>query len=267
MRIRLLLVLTLAATAAIPLSAHDFWLAATNWTPSHEAPVTFTAGIGEHFPARTPFRARNGWLADWRVIGAAGEVPVTRDFLSAEPVMSTDVTLPAPGAYLGVAVVTAQTINMTAVEFTDYLEEEGLDHIVAAREKAGESSKAAIERYARYAKIATRAGGGSAAHLTKPAGLKAEFVPATDPTSLQPGQPLTVQFLVDGRPVAGATVMAVSEGKVRKATSDADGRATFTIDSEGAWLVKTIHMVRLPATSEADWESFWATLSFHTAKP
>jgi hypothetical protein len=41
-------------------------------------------------------------------------------------VVATDVTLPATGAFMGVAMVSAQTIEMTGDEFTDYLKEEGL---------------------------------------------------------------------------------------------------------------------------------------------
>jgi hypothetical protein len=44
-------------------------------------------------------------------------------------------------------------------------------------------------------------------------------------------------------------------GAILKATTDREGRATFTIDREGAWLVKTVHMVRLPQPGEAEWEA------------
>jgi alkyl hydroperoxide reductase subunit AhpC len=58
----------------------------------------------------------------------------------------------------------------------------------------------------------------------------------------------------------------VSEGTVLKARSGRAGRATFVIDREGAWLIKTIHMVRLPPEAGIEWDSHWATLSFHTAR-
>ena len=179
--------------------------------------------------------------------------------------LTTTVSLPASGAYLGVAVIAAQTIEMKGDEFTDYLKEEGLDAIVAARQAAGESASSTTERFARYAKIALRTGSGPGAHITRPAGLKVEIVPAVDPTMLRVGQPLTVQFLAGGAPVANATVMAVSGGVAARAQTNADGRATFTIDRPGPWLIKTIHMVRLPPGSPTVWESSWATLTFHTA--
>ena len=182
--------------------------------------------------------------------------------------MATEVTLPSAGAFLGVMRVTPRTIEMKGPEFTDYLKEEGLDSVIAARQAAGEADKPAKEVYARYAKLAIRNGGGSGMHLTQPVGLKAEFVPMSDPTSIRPGGTLTVQLLAEAKPVSGAAVTAASEGTSVKGQTDAEGRVTLHIDGEGAWLVKTVHMVRVPKTgaASADWESYWVTLAFHTAQ-
>lgn len=262
----LTLTLALLGAASLPLAAHDFWLASENWTPAAGATVTITAGVGERFPTRTNFRYRENWLTEWRLIGPDGAIPVSKDFRRAEPVMASDVTLPRPGAYLGVALVTAQTIEMKGPEFTDYLKEEGLEHIIKARAAAGEAEKTTKETYARYAKIAIRNGAGSGGHLTRPAGLRAEFVPGADPTTVKAGEKLTVQLMAEGKPVAGAAVSAVNGEQAERQQTDAQGRATFSITRDGAWLIKTVHMVRLPAGGEAEWESYWVTLSFHTAR-
>jgi len=209
--------------------------------------VTITAGVGEKFPTRTNFRSRDNWLAEWRLVGVTGDAPLSKDFRRSNLVMASDVTLPASGAFLGVATVTAQTIEMKGQEFTDYLKEEGLENIIAA------------------AKIALRNGPGPALHLTRAAGLRAEFIPATDPTMIRTGGTLTVQLLAEGKPVSGAQVSAVSGEKPVSAQTDKDGRVTFTIDRSGAWLIKTVHMVRLSQPTEAEWESYWVTLAFHTA--
>jgi hypothetical protein len=262
---RLSIVLVATLLLGVHLAAHDFWLAAEIWTPAGAAPVTITAGVGERFPTRTNFRSRENWLAEWKLIGANGDIPVTKDFRRSNLVMATDVTLPAPGAYLGVALVSAQTIEMKGPEFTDYLKEEGLDNIIAARAAAGEAEKTTKEKYARYAKIALRNGAGAAGHLTRPAGLRAEFVPSTDPTMVKIGGTLTVQLLAEGKPVANAAVSAVNGEKAARQQTDTQGRATFAIDRDGPWLIKTVHMVRVPQPAEAEWESYWVTLAFHPA--
>ena len=258
------LTLALVTLAAAQLSAHDFWLATVG--PATPGAVTITAGVGEKFPTRTQFRYRDNWLAEWTLVGEKSRTPLSKDWRRDAMVMATDVTLPGTGAFMGVAMVSAQTIEMTGDEFTDYLKEEGLDSVIAARQSAGEAGKTTKERYARYAKIALRNGEGSGAHLTRPVGAKAEFVPSVDPTTLRAGSPLTVQLLIDGKPVSGASLTAIHEGMPQKARTDASGRATFTIDRPGAWLVKTVHMVRQPAGNEAEWESFWVTLAFQGAR-
>ena len=256
----------LVVAVATPSFAHDFWLASTSWTPAAGAAWTVTAQVGEHFPkpetGPTPDRVEL-----WRVVGPQGDVQVTRDFRAEKTMLSADVRLPAAGAYLGVMTILARTIEMKGQEFTDYLKEEGLDGVIAARRASGESDKPGKERYARYAKIAVRNGAGSADHLTRPAGLKAEFVPTSDPTAVRAGQSLTVQFLVDGKPVAGAAVTAAgpAEGASVKGRTDQNGRVTLTLDRAGAWLIKTVHMTRLPSGSTEDWESFWVTLALHTS--
>lgn len=254
----------LLALAAAPLSAHDFWLASV--PPAAPGVVTITAGVGERFPTRTNLRARENWLAEWRVIGERADVPVSPAWRRDNLVMATDVTLPAPGAYLGIAMITPQTAPMKGGEFTDYLKEEGLHQIIAARQAAGETDQPTREKYARYAKIALRNGAGSGAHLTRPVGMAAEFIPATDPTQHRAGSPLTVQLVAEGKPVAGAEISALSDGTMLKAVSDAQGKVTFPIDRAGNWLIKTVHMVRRqPATpTDPQWESFWVTLAFAT---
>ncbi len=258
----------LVSIAAVPLSAHDFWLAASNWSPEPGAPFAITAGVGEHFPVRLDFKTPSNWFDDWRIIGANGDVRPTRTFERRDLAMAADVTLPGTGAFLAVMRVTPRVIDMKADEFNDYLKEEGLDEALSERMGLREADRPAKERYSRYAKLALRNGDGSAAHLTRPVGVKAELVPAADPTSLHAGDMLTLQLLVDGRPAPGANVYAAVDGGAFPRQTDASGRVTFTIDREGEWLIRTVHMKRLPKAFPPgpDWESYWVTLAFRVGR-
>jgi hypothetical protein len=203
------------------------------------------------------------------MIGEGGEVLMPREFRTEGQSVAADVSLPAPGSYLGVMTIKAREIEMTGPEFTEYLEEEGLDRVIALREASGEAHAPARERYARYAKVVVRSGEGSGAHITRPLGLKGEIVPSLDPSTLRAGSSLTVQLLVDGKPVEGALITALPAsqspgGRIDQRT-DAEGKATLVLPVSGAWLLRTVHMAKpLDAGSPpADWESYWVTLAFH----
>jgi hypothetical protein len=259
---------TVLVLTAVPLSAHDFWLGASNWFPEPGSTFAISAGVGERFPTRLDFKTPANWFDDWRVIGPSGDVRVSRTFERRDLAMVADVTLPRTGAFLAVMRVAPRTIDMKADEFNDYLKEEGLMDALAERRGLGEANRPAKERFSRYAKLAIRSGDGSAAHLTRPVGVKAELVPAADPTSLRSGETFTLQLLVDGRPVPNAAVYAAVDGGAFPRQTDAAGRVTFTIDREGEWLVKAVHMQRLSKTFPPgpDWESYWITLAFRVGR-
>ena len=78
----------------------------------------------------------------------------------------------------------------------------------------------------------------------KPTGRGLEVVASTHPNDLVAGEPLTLQFLVDGKPTAGVEV-EVLKGQTRyrdqkdeqKLKSDADGKVTIKLPEAGMyWL-------------------------------
>ena len=266
MRVRVVMILGVLASTGIRLAAHDFWLAATPWQP--ESRVTITANIGETFPVPTD-QVVPAAVESWRLYGPDGEIRSDHEFRRDARTLAADVVLPDAGAYLATVTTPASVEQMKGPWFNSYLAEEGLDWVLTARRDAGVSEEPASERFARYAKIVLRNGFGSGAHLTRPLGLRAEFVPMTDPTILRAGHLLTLQLLSDGKPVPGAVVTARASvgGHPIMGRTDATGHVTLPIDRDGAWLVRTVHMTaraqaRVPGV---EWDSYWATLAFHTA--
>ena len=260
-----LLTLALSLLAVVTVGAHDFWLAAAPWSPDRT--LTVTAHVGERFPHGTEYTDPST-VDRWQVIGEAGDVR-SAAFRRDGDALTAEVELPAPGVYLATMAIKPRVTIMKGPAFNSYLHEEGLDWIAATRQKNGVSEDIATERYARYAKVAIRTGAGNGAHLLRPVGFPVEFVPITDPTLVRPGQLLTVQLLAGGKPVVGAevTARAASGGHPLVGRTSATGQVTLPIDRDGAWLVRTVHMVSgleagLP---EVEWDSYWATLVFHTA--
>ena len=76
---------------------------------------------------------------------------------------------------------------------------------------------------------------------------------------------MPVRLYYGGKPLKGALVMALQKDRPEpglSARSDAQGRVRLRLDRPGVWLVKAVHMVPAGKETGADWESFWASLTF-----
>ncbi len=75
-----------------------------------------------------------------------------------------------------------------------------------------------------------------------------------------------MRVLHSGKPLAGAAVFALHRAGEKvvevRATTSAEGEASFKLAKSGPWLVRLVHMRRAARDKEADWESFWSSLSF-----
>ncbi len=265
------IVLVIAATAGI--SAHEFWVSAQSWRVMPGQRATILVSVGDRFPIASSFTAPER-VESVRLVGPAGEISVTPPFGRERNSLAASVQVPTtPGTYIGVVTIKPRFIEIKAPDFETYLGHEGLDAVIAERARAGESLKAGRERYSRYGKTLIRAGDGAeAAHVTRPVGLTIELVPLADPTRLKPGDRCRVRLLFEGKPVAGAQVGATyASAKVRpdewplRERTNAQGEVEFTLNDSGPWLIRSVHMVRRTgetAADAADWESYWASLSF-----
>lgn len=132
-----------------------------------------------------------------------------------------------------------------------------------ARTKGGEDSKAARERYTKYAKSIFLAGAPNDGYK-KVVGLPIEIVPEKDPYALKPGETLPVIVLVRGAPAAGLEIRTASSVPGSKIISSGktgrDGRISIPVTA-GQYRLHALHMERV-SDGSADWESLWATLTF-----
>lgn len=243
---------------ASALSAHDLWLA----TGVAGARGRVCARIGEHFPVSS-----NGVTAD-RV-----EAFQVRTESGAEPLKGVaekkQFCAPLPkSAPTGVAemMVHPRYIRLEAKDFNSYIEGEGFAAVMEARRKSGKTDAEGRELYSRFAKVVM---GNAGSLATRPLGHVLEIVPEKDPATLAAGEPLPVQVLFRGKPLAGARVSAAYAGAEMKghdfpvtAETDAQGRALLKLDRPGLWYARLIHMVGAQDDPQIEWRSFFATLTF-----
>jgi hypothetical protein len=177
-----------------------------------------------------------------------------------------------PGTYLIGVSTRARGISLSAEEFNDYLEHDGVLDVLDARREGGALGRDAHERYAKHVKTILQVGDRETDTYRHRLGYPVEIVPLAHPASLQTGETLEVLVLADGKPVAGQLVYASHEGfhshdekgghrEAIGTRTDGEGVARIEISRSGRWYVRLIRMVESERDG-VDYESNWATLTF-----
>lgn len=256
--------LLLTAAAA---GAHDLWLEPSSFRPAQGESVAVRVRVGEHFQG-DPVPRSSARIERFAAV-APGERELELPVKGAEGADPAGrATLPVPGTWILVYDTNHASVELEAETFEPYLREEGLEAIIALRAEREQSKAPAREIYSRCAKslvVVGKESGGPAKGHDRVLGLPLELVPEASPAALPAGGELPVFLLYRGEPLAGALVVAMRKDQPMEkvsARTGKDGRVRLRLDRPGDWLVKAVHMVPAPEASGADWESFWASLTF-----
>lgn len=105
----------------------------------------------------------------------------------------------------------------------------------------------------------------STAAFAKPLGLALEIVPLTDPVTLKPGDRLTVQVLLQGKPLAGVDVVEDiyidHDTKPKKVKTDRDGKAVLTVPKRKFTGIEVSHFAK-DAGSDVEGTFYNASITF-----
>ena len=156
-------------------------------------------------------------------------------------------------------------IELPAEKFNQYVKDEGLDAVAALRASRNQTSASAHELFARCAKSLILSGPSSETQGDRRLGFTLELVAEGNPYSIRSGGELPVRLTYENRPLAGALVIAMNRlnpSEKQSARTDNEGRVRFRLNSGGMWLIKAVHMIPAPTGSNAEWASFWASLTF-----
>lgn len=257
-------VIALAAAAR----AHELWIEPSTFHPNVNEAIDVRIRVGEHFKGE-PVKRDGARIERLSLIGPGGERPVVGKE-GADPIGITRAN--QPGTWFLCYVSRPAHLELEPAKFEAYLKAEGLEKILADRVARGESDKPGREDFSRSVKSILVAGEGSTEGFDRPIGLPLEIVPQQNPFDLSAGGQLTVQVLLDGKPLPDARVECVlaSQGEhdhshASDARTDSEGKATFTLAHAGMWMVSTVHMKRADADSGAEWRSTWSTLTFEVS--
>ena len=257
----------LSAVAALvcgsaALGAHDLWIEPSAFTPATGAIIAVRLRVGQDLTG-DPVPRDPALLEELVLLDPAGRTPIVgRD--GADP--AGLLRIAAPGLHVIGYRSRPSAVTLTGEKFNQYLKEEGLDAVLAQRTARGLAGADARELFSRCAKTLVISGAASPFQMDRTLGCPLELIAEGNPYATGTGRAtLPVRLLFNGRPLAGALVVAFSRAdpsaKV-SARTDRDGRVVLPIARGGLWLVKSVHMVAAKPGSQADWESFWASLTF-----
>lgn len=249
---------------SLRISAHEFWLSPS----THQAPIGTTvevyAMIGHGEKAEALARRRDHLKTFLVHEGRNSEELSGRNRRHPTGKFRPK----SDGLHIVAYESLPQTNSLPGDEFEAYLRKEGLDEVLDSRRDSKKSEELGREVYSRYAKCLIQVGAkpGSDRSL----GFPLEIVSLTDPSRVSVGTTLVVQILRDGDPIPGLLVKAFSLASVSEPSgvrTDFDGLARIRIHSAGRWMVNAVSMEPTENSSEADWESYWASLTFEVPEP
>jgi uncharacterized GH25 family protein len=161
---------------------------------------------------------------------------------------------------------TNKSITLPPDQFLEYLKEDGLDNAIRFREEHQESDSSGKELYQRCAKTIFQVGASKTEAYREVCGLPTELVPLSNPYHLKKGDSIAIKLLAGGTPVAGKKINTWHRlnGKTTRTElhSDNEGIVKFPVSLVGKWMVSSVTMERLENNENADWQSFWATLTW-----
>jgi uncharacterized GH25 family protein len=259
--------LLLAASIGASAAAHEFWIQPSMFRPAPGERVRLELRVGDGLPGEPQPRDPERLLSF-----VAHDPSGKRDVAGLDGQSPAGVLRPAqPGACVVAYHSRWSAIELPSAAFESYLEEDGLERIVALRAERGEQDAPGRERYCRCAKALLAVGGSSAPGFDRKVGLPIEIIPIGDPSALRERR-LTVEVLFDGKPLPDVLVRAMhgaaageEADHVATGRTDEAGRVTLALPEPGFWLVAAVHMVEAPEDSGADWQSYWASLTFDAA--
>jgi uncharacterized GH25 family protein len=249
------------AISGATLAAHDMWIEPATFSPDTGQVVGVRLSVGQDLLG-DPLPRDPRLIKEFVVQDATGRQPlVGRD--GSDP--AGFVRIATPGLLIIGYRSNPSAIEQTADKFNQYLKEEGLEAIAALRAQRNQTGAKARELFSRCAKTLLVSGSPSKAQGDRALGFTLELVAERNPYALNAGQEMPVRLIYENRPLTGALVVAMNRlhpSEKLTARTDEAGRAHFKLHQNGMWLIKAVHMVEAPAGADADWVSYWASMTF-----
>lgn len=257
---------TVFALVISPSLAHEFWL----------EPQRFRLDAGEgfrlHFMVGESFKGEKWENKSKRLESLVHYLPgnlqndLTKDAVKNDSAYM-DFRLNEEGTHMIAMSSKNSFIELDAAKFNAYLEEDGLTEVLEERRKNHTDTMPARELYCRFTKTLLQVNEPLSAAFGQKVGTPLEIIPMINPYALQLGERMAVKVLLNGQPAANVLVKVWNKSGGNRATvqdlrTNLKGNLSFPVNAKGEWMVSLVRMIPAVDKSKADWQSYWASLTF-----
>jgi uncharacterized GH25 family protein len=240
---------------ALAAFGHGMYVMPSSFFPAKGAALSIGFHIGDSFP-ESELSSRVERYQNPRLLWKGGSAPLTNLRVDGKRNVADAPAALGAGELIAAVSTSTTVLELEPAKFAEYLKEEGLPQV-----------KPGKERYSKYAKAILLSGAANG-FARQAVGFVIEIIPEADPYTLKPGASLPVQVLFRGKPAADLQIESSwADGKSGAKTvvvgrTGADGRLKVPLTAAGRWRIHTIKMEKCAEPAAADWESFWASLTF-----
>lgn len=252
--------------------AHEFWLEPNKYfyTVRETASIRFQVGEGFQGENWTGNRSKINQLVHYTPSGEAIDLTPT---LSEEKGDSLRLPLREEGTHMVAYQSKNAFISLEADKFNAYLAEDGLNPVIAFRRKQNQETSIGNEYYQRSVKTLLQVGKTISNACLKPTNLPLDIIPEENPYAVIPvlnakQSVPNVRFkvLFKGKPMQNLLVK-IWHTKVGNPVS----MDTFRTNNRGwinaprhsgPYMVSCVYMEPNKADTTAQWQSYWASLTF-----
>lgn len=206
-----------------------------------------------------------------------------------------------PGTWVAGVSTRPRNLAMSAEDFNDYLEHDGVLDMLEWRKNNDALDQDAVEKYSKHVKTIFQVGNQLTDDWKTTLGYPIEFIPLSNPYDLHPGHVMELELLWQGNPLSNQLVYIGSQGittehshedgsvhdsnhehshdpenpqsdqedhqhdNMMQARTDETGRLSVNITHKGIWHFRTIYLAHSEEAGLTH-ESNWATLTFEVGE-
>ena len=204
--------ITFALICLLLLSSHDLYFKTSNYFMKSDQPAELhlfngTIDVSENSIDRDR-------MISSKIVGPGYEfIPEEMDWYDKDNTTYLSFKTGGSGTYSAGVSTKGRSIELSAEEFNDYLEHDGVLDVLKERKEKGILDKGAVELYAKHVKVLFQVGTTQTDHYKTNFSYPVEFIPVTNPYKAKLNDEVVFEFRKNNKPVKDHLVHFGFEGE------------------------------------------------------